>query len=51
VTIEFDLFFTLRRGGRSLSVFPESAPMVEDIADFWCQYYMGKPLQEWLGTS
>ena len=30
---------------------PESAPMVEDIADFWCQYHMGKPLQEWLGTS
>ena len=30
---------------------PESAPMVEDIADFWCQYHVGKPLQEWLGTS
>ena len=30
---------------------PESAPMVEDIADFWCQYLMGKPLQEWLGVS
>jgi len=30
---------------------PESAPMVEDIADFWCQYHLGKPLQEWLGTS
>jgi hypothetical protein len=30
---------------------PESAPMVEDIADFWCQYHMGKPLQEWLGAS
>jgi hypothetical protein len=30
---------------------PESAPMVEDIADFWCQFHMGKPLQEWLGTS
>src|SRR5919108_4273044 len=27
---------------------PESAPMVEDIADFWCQYHLGKPLQEWL---
>jgi hypothetical protein len=24
---------------------PESAPMVEDIADFWYQYYMGKPSQ------
>ena len=30
---------------------PESAPMVEDIADFWCQYHIGKPLQEWLGVS
>jgi len=29
---------------------PESAPMVEDIADFWCQYHLGKPLREWLGT-
>ena len=25
---------------------PESAPMVEDIADFWCQHHMGKPLRE-----
>ena len=30
---------------------PESASMVEDIADFWCQYHLGKPLQEWLQTS
>jgi hypothetical protein len=30
---------------------PESAPMVEDIANFWCQYHVGKPLQAWLGTS
>jgi hypothetical protein len=30
---------------------PESAPMVEDIADFWCQYHLGKPLQEWLGNA
>src|SRR5262249_15914335 len=30
---------------------PESAPMVEDIADFWCQYHVGKPLQEWLNQS
>src|SRR5216683_8303581 len=30
---------------------PESAPMVEDIADFWCQYHLGKPLQGWRGTS
>ena len=30
---------------------PESAPMVEDIADFWCQYHLGKPLREWLSPS
>ncbi len=30
---------------------PESAPLVEDIADFWCQYHLGKSLREWLGTS
>jgi len=30
---------------------PESAPLVEDIADFWCQYHLGKPLREWLHTS
>jgi hypothetical protein len=30
---------------------PESASLVEDIADFWCQYHLGKPLQEWLPTS
>jgi hypothetical protein len=30
---------------------PESAPLVEDIADFWCQYHLRKPLQEWLKTS
>src|SRR5215813_5318188 len=30
---------------------PESAPLVEDIANFWCQYHLGKPLQEWLNTS
>jgi len=30
---------------------PESAPMVEDMADFWCQYHMGKPLHEWLSQS
>jgi hypothetical protein len=30
---------------------PESAPLVEDIADFWCQYHLGKPLREWLATS
>jgi hypothetical protein len=27
---------------------PESASLVEDIADFWCQYHVGKPLQEWV---
>ena len=30
---------------------PESAPMVEDIADFWCQYHLGKPVQAWLAIS
>jgi len=30
---------------------PESAPLVEDIADFWCQYHLGKPLREWLSQS
>lgn len=30
---------------------PESAPMVEDMADFWCQYHMEKPLREWIGAS
>ena len=30
---------------------PESAPLVEDIADFWCQYHLGKPLQEWMAAS
>ena len=30
---------------------PESASMVEDIADFWCQYHMRKPLHEWLRQS
>ena len=30
---------------------PESALLVEDIADFWCQYHLGKPLREWLHTS
>jgi hypothetical protein len=30
---------------------PASAPLVEDIADFWCQYHLGKPLREWLGDA
>jgi hypothetical protein len=30
---------------------PESAPLVEDIADFWCQYHLGKPLREWLSQA
>ena len=29
---------------------PESVPLVEDIADFWCRYHLGKSLREWLGT-
>ncbi len=30
---------------------PESAPMVKEIADFWCNYYFGKSLNEWLAKS
>jgi len=30
---------------------PESAPMVEDMADFWCQHHMGKSLREWMAAS
>jgi hypothetical protein len=30
---------------------PESAPMVEDIADFWCRYHFGMPLRRWLATG
>ncbi len=30
---------------------PASAPMVKDIADFWCQYHLGKSLREWLGNT
>jgi hypothetical protein len=30
---------------------PESAPLVEDITDFWCQYHLGKPLRQWLSQS
>jgi hypothetical protein len=32
------------------SLIPESAPMVEDIANFWSQYYFGKLLSEWLSS-
>ncbi|MCU0569379.1 MAG: hypothetical protein MUF49_22735 [Oculatellaceae cyanobacterium Prado106] len=30
------------------SLTPDSAPLVEDIANFWSQYHFHKPLQEWL---
>ncbi|MDP9315977.1 MAG: hypothetical protein M3R24_34835 [Chloroflexota bacterium] len=30
---------------------PGSASMVEEIASFWCHYYVGKPLHTWLGGS
>lgn len=30
---------------------PESAPMVQEIADYWCGYHFGKPLGEWLARS
>lgn len=26
---------------------PESAPLVEDIANFWCGYYFGQTLEQW----
>ncbi|EKV03370.1 hypothetical protein Lepto7375DRAFT_5665 [Leptolyngbya sp. PCC 7375] len=27
---------------------PESAVLVEDIANFWCQHYFDLPLDEWI---
>ena len=30
---------------------PDSALLIEDIADFWCQYHFDKPLSKWLDTS
>ena len=30
---------------------PASAPLVEAIADFWCQYYLGKSLGAWMADS
>jgi hypothetical protein len=30
---------------------PESAPLVEDLAEFWSQYHLGKPLHEGLGEA
>jgi hypothetical protein len=30
---------------------PESAPMVEAIADFWFRYHLGKPLSAWLAQQ
>jgi hypothetical protein len=26
---------------------PESAPLLEDIANFWCGYYFGQTLEQW----
>ena len=26
---------------------PESAPLVEDITNFWCQYHLGQTLEQW----
>jgi hypothetical protein len=34
------------RTGRELG--EASAPMVREIAEFWCEYYFGKRLDEWL---
>jgi hypothetical protein len=33
--------------GYANSLTPESAPMVEDIANFWSLYHFGKTLEEW----
>ncbi|MGD1855000.1 MAG: hypothetical protein ACFB2W_12205 [Leptolyngbyaceae cyanobacterium] len=30
---------------------PESAVLVEDIANFWCQYHFGLPLDKWINKS
>jgi hypothetical protein len=30
---------------------PESAPMVQEIAEFWCRHHFEKPLNEWLASS
>jgi hypothetical protein len=30
---------------------PESAPMVEEIADFWFRYHLGEPLSAWLSQQ
>jgi len=30
---------------------PASAPMVEEIADFWCRYHFGRPIGEWLDST
>jgi hypothetical protein len=30
---------------------PESVPMVEEIADFWCQHHLAMSLGEWLSTT
>ena len=30
---------------------PESAPLVEDMADFWCQYHLGTSLDAWMAAS
>ncbi|MBD3883289.1 hypothetical protein IFO70_16095 [Phormidium tenue FACHB-886] len=38
-----------RYGARYMnSLIPESAPMIEDIANFWSQYHFREPLDEWL---
>ena len=33
------------RYGTGLS--PQSAPFVEDIANFWCEYHFGQTLEQW----
>ena len=29
---------------------PQSAPMVEEIADFWCKYYCGHTIKKWISN-
>lgn len=30
---------------------PKSAPMVEEMADFWCRYHFKRPLRQWLASA
>lgn len=30
---------------------PKSAPMVEEMADFWCRHFFKRPLRKWLASA